>query len=67
MRKNGDFAELTEATPAFSGPDYLRAIFSLKRYSSMQGWADQQRNVRTPRPFSAACHGRLGAYAQASE
>lgn len=67
MRKNGDFAELTEAKPAFSGPDYLRAIFSLKRYSSMQGWAARRTNVRTHGRLSTACHGRLGAHAHAAK
>ena len=67
MRKNGDLAEPGEAITAFSGPDYLRAVFSLKQYSSMQGWGARRPKVRTPRHLSAACSCRAGAHAQAAE
>ena len=67
MRKNGDLAGPDEAATAFSGPDYLRAVFSLKQYSSMQDWGARRSKVRTPRHLSAACSCRASAHAQAAE
>lgn len=41
------FAIPGAAAPVLAGPDYLRAIFSLKRYSSMQ-----DRGARRQQPFA---------------
>lgn len=47
MREVRGFVELKDAESDFSGPDYLRAIFSLKRYSSLQGRSASRTTTNT--------------------
>ena len=42
------FAAPDAAAPVLAGPDYLRAVFSLKRYSSMQDRGAQRRQPLAP-------------------
>ena len=61
------FAAPDAAAPVLAGPDYLRAIFSLKQYSSMQDRGAQRRQPLAPGHAPTGRDSHSGPCAQVAE